>query len=220
MTPKELICHYSQIFHRNGWCPGMSGSIALQIESSPVRSSVIVTPENIPRDEIKSGDLFEFRSDYDSQLLIPPARSNEDSPHVIAGFTEIFLHLFSTGTGIRCAVEICSLPSILAARVALKIWEKNADSFPDRVRLSAFQQLGAPSEDLIIPVLEIRDVVALRECLTKEMRRDSKLDAALLKGRGLLVWGNSLPAIKARIETLEQLFKLYISHFGVLSSQI
>ena len=220
MTPKELICHYSQVFHRNGWFPGLSGAIALQVESSPVRSSVVVTPENIPRDEIKAGDLFEFRSDYDSQMLIPPGRNNDDSPHIIASFTEIFLHLFSMGTGIKCAMEICSLPSILAARIALKLWEKNADSFPDRVRLPIFQQLGAASEELILPVLEVKDITALRENLTKELKRNPKLDAVLLKEKGLLVWGNSLSAIKARAETLDQLLKLYISHFGVLSSQI
>jgi ribulose-5-phosphate 4-epimerase/fuculose-1-phosphate aldolase len=182
---------------------------------SPHQKTIIITPDGIPKSELKTGDLFEMKWMFDSQTFVPPSMSRADKPHQIAKRASLYLQIISA-TQCNFVLECATVWSALASRLAVRAWERNATTYPDRVRLAHWGLLEHLGSDpsTTVPVLQMGEADAMQKSLEKSLKANTA--GVLLRDYGLLVWGDSPADAISKAEILDRMCELQVSEFRLL----
>lgn len=213
---KDQICIYCEKYYQRAWMPGLSGGLAMLSQPTPTTKSIVFTPDNVSKGELKSGDLFEFKWVYDKQSFIPPVFSRDNEPHIPTKNLQLYMTVL-TKSERGVVVEVCSSWFALASRTALKLWEKNGNNYPNRFRIAHWGLLeklnGSPINEIFIPIIEKN--ISLEE-LNFSLENNIKYaqhNCILIRNYSAIVWDSNLSLLTQRLELLEELFKLQIKDF-------
>lgn len=207
MTPKELICEYCKDFNQKGWMPGCSGGISVLSEISPNNRSILITPGNVCKSDLKMGDLFELRFDFGGNRTVQPTKSSNQDPHIMANLAPVYLCLYQLKPSVHCIIESCSEWAVLAGDLALRLWESKGEAFPDEIRLSHISMLKNlegcfQSQEMVLPVVENDVIDKLLETIPEILKKHPQSPGLLIRHHGILVWGNTPEKAKLNADYL------------------
>jgi ribulose-5-phosphate 4-epimerase/fuculose-1-phosphate aldolase len=213
MTPKEIVCLYCKEFHRRGWMQGSSGAMSLSSEITPNNKSILITSENVNKDSITIGDLFDLKLEFGAERILSPSKLTSNEVPIISNISPLFLTIYQSRPEIKCILDLTSEQFIQASKLAIKLWETKAEAFPNQLRITNLDILnrieGAEKNDtIIIPVVEsVNDVDAFKEIL----RRYPKTQAILIRNHGMMIFGKTAEKAKAHAEYFDLLCRLLLS---------
>lgn len=202
---------------QKGWMPGTTGGMAQLVSIGNNSKKILVTPDNVCKDDLSASDVFTLRDLYGSQELIPPISKNK--PLQISSWAPLFLEILARFPNVTCVGEFATKWSTLASRMAFKAWQRNAEAFPNVLRLSYWgllKHLGTEQE-LLLPIIEgLADPSSLHDALRQQLSLYPSCRAVLIRNYGMLVWGESLTDLKNNVELIEHLCELQVTDFNLL----
>lgn len=202
MITKDIFCNTCHYLNQKGWMPGNTGTLILSQKTFGDSHNIFVTPSSVSKRDIKPSDLFEIRVDnLDLSLNQPSKLSTNGKTHTTPLLFSPYIKIIQT-TNIKCILEIKTSNSILISKLAIKLWETNGDSFPDKIKLGSFFDIELPE---YINILQLEEVES----------KISKLagDPLLIRDYGLIIFGDSLESVKIQADHLDLIFKIRLEEF-------
>jgi len=196
--------------------PGTAGGLAHLISMGNNSKRILITPEGVGKDDLTASDLFVLRDLYGTQEMIAPIPKNK--PSRISSWAPLFIEVLGRYPTATCVGEFATKWAVLAGRVAFKAWQRNADAFPNVLRLAHWGLLRhlETEQGLNIPVIEGNtDVMALHTAIQQALTNYPSTCAVLIRNYGLLAWGDSVGDLKNRLEILEHLCELQVADFNL-----
>jgi len=216
-TSKDQVIHYSKLLNEMGWFPGNSGGLALMSQKAANHKTITITPDNVPKRFLKSGDLFELKWMFDKQDFVLPSLNKNTDPHLIARWAQIYL-LIITRSNAKCVIEVAAKWPALASRLATRAWERNATTYPNQLRLAHWELASRLSgeEEITLPIIDREFPDEMQTKISKLFDKTPKLEAVIIRDYGLLIWGESAEEAIAKLETFDELCQLQVQEFRLL----
>lgn len=215
LSSRDQVILLCEKYYKKGWMPGSNGGIAVLSQTSNTRS-IVFTPDNIPRESLKRGDLFEFKWVYDKQTVVKPMMDSTAEPHTPARNIELYTLVLSQTENTKCVAEVYSPWFALASKLALKLWEKNGNNHYNQVRLANWGLIDSliyGERVLNIPIINNPSELTFE---SSNFLKENKAKCLMIKDSSAIVWDSNVESLNKRLEILEELCRLEIFEFKLL----
>lgn len=216
MHNQDIVTFLKQC-HQRGWMPGTAGGLAHLVSMGNNSKKILITPEGLPKDDLAASDMFALRDLYGTQELIAPISKNKDLS--ICSWAPLFIEILGRYPTTTCVGEFATKWTTLASRMAFKAWQKNADAFPNVLRLAYWgliRHLNS-NQELLIPIIETNvDVGVMQASLQQAISYYPNTCAVIIRNYGLIAWGDSIVDLKNKLEIIEHLCELQVTDFNLL----
>lgn len=214
---KDQVSIYCEKYSQKGWFPGISGGLAILNQPTPTTRSIVFTPDNISKGNLKSGDLFEFKWVYDKQTFIKPALSRDSESHIPAQNLQIYTAALLLNSPTAVVAEVCSSWFCLGTRVALRTWEKSGNNHSNKFRIAHWGLLETlcKESEINLPIIEKHGPEEMLHSFQSYLSQ-ANVNCILIRNYGALIWDKDFNSLTQRIEVLEELCKLQVQEFSTI----
>jgi methylthioribulose-1-phosphate dehydratase len=193
----ELVCELCRQFYALGWVSGTGGGIAIRADDG-----IVMAPSGVQKERLQPHHLYllDAASLDECRVLKAPAleelRVSECQPLFYAAFRE---------RAAGAVLHSHSLWPVLAARLAV------AGNCGGQLRLRGFEMLKGLRgkgcfDEVRIPIIpNTAREAELTESMTAAMREHPDVDAVIVAGHGMYVWGRTWIQAKTQAECLDWL---------------
>jgi methylthioribulose-1-phosphate dehydratase len=198
----QLVCELCRSFYALGWASGTGGGIAIR-----GADGIYVAPSGVQKERIDAEDVF----------VLDAARL--DGAHVLRGPADpglrisecqpLFFNAFRDRDA-GAALHSHSLWPVLAARLA------SPSGGPGVLRLRGFEMLkglrgkGCFDEVRIPIIANTAREAELTDSMAAAMRAHADVDAVIVAGHGIYVWGRDWVRAKTQAECLDWLCRAVV----------
>lgn len=201
----QLLVELSRQFYNKGWSSGTGGGITM-LESSRVRKPtpddrILVAPSGVQKERLDGGNLFVINRRGDTLY------SPNDKSLKLSECTPLFLHAYQR----RLAGAVIHSHSLNAMLVTLRPHQYGEKY--DEYQVTGLEMIKGLRgmgcfDTLKIPIIDN----TAKECDLAESMGDAMddypdVDAVLVRGHGLYVWGTDWKQAKTQAECLDYLFE-------------
>ncbi|MBK8239453.1 MAG: methylthioribulose 1-phosphate dehydratase [Deltaproteobacteria bacterium] len=193
----ELVCALCRQFYDLGWVSGTGGGISIKGDDG-----IYMAPSGVQKERIAAADVFVLDAARleRAEVVRAPAdlrlRISECQPLFYAAYRE---------RGAGAVLHSHSLWPVLAARLA------SPHGGAGVLRLQGFEMLKGLRgkgcfDEVVIPIIpNTARESELTESLTAALRRHADVDAVIVAGHGIYVWGRDWVEAKTQAECLDWL---------------
>jgi methylthioribulose-1-phosphate dehydratase len=191
-----LVCELCRQFYGLGWVSGTGGGISIR---GP--GGIYIAPSGVQKERIRPEDVYVLDGAQLDRCVV--ARAPADASLKISECQPLFFNAFRERDA-GAVLHSHSLWPVLAARIAVP-------SGRGALRLRGFEMLkglrGKSNLDEVrIPVIPNTPREAeLTESMAQAMREHPDVDAVIVAGHGIYVWGRSWIEAKTQAECLDWL---------------
>ncbi len=196
-----LVCELCRLFYQLGWASGTGGGISIRDEHG-----VWVAPSGVQKERIEPHDVFLLAPVWDRVEVIEPAR---DASLRISECQPLFFNAFRT-RGAGAVLHSHSIWAVLAARLfspdgkASELCTRNLEMQKGLRGIGCFDELRVP----IIPNTPRES--QLTESMAEAMASYPDVDAVIVAGHGIYVWGRDWVEAKTQAECLDFLMRVAV----------
>ncbi len=195
----ERVAELCRWMYSRGWATGTGGGISIRDDQG-----IHVAPSGVQKEYIEAEDVFLL----DGQSLDRPKilRPAADSTLRVSECTPLFLNAYRMRAAGAC-LHSHSLWAVLAARLA------SPSGAPGHFTCEGWEmQKGLRArgcfETIVVPILaNTPRESALSDTMAAAMAAHPEVDAILVAGHGLYVWGADWIQAKTQAECLDYLFR-------------
>jgi len=193
----ELVCELCRQFYALGWVSGTGGGISIR-----VGDEVVMAPSGVQKERIRPQDCFLLDgASFDACRVVkapedPALRVSECQPLFFAAFRE---------RDAGAVLHSHSLWPVLAARIAVP------GNRGGQLRIRGFEMLKGLRgkgcfDEVRIPIIpNTARESELTESMTAAIREHPDVDAVIVAGHGMYVWGRTWVEAKTQAECLDWL---------------
>lgn len=204
MNRQQLLCDLSRQFYEKGWSSGTGGGISMVTSPLGAQDHIYVAPSGVQKERLTPGDLFTVtrQGEIVSRPLTGDLKVSECLP--------LFLHAYQR----RGAGAVIHSHSMYAMLVTLRPHrfgtEYDEYSVTGLEMIKGLRGMGC-FDTLRVPIIENTP----KECdlaasMAEAMDAYPGVDAVLVRGHGLYVWGKDWEQAKTQAECLDYLFEATI----------
>jgi methylthioribulose-1-phosphate dehydratase len=196
-----LISELCRQFYALGWVSGTGGGISIRDAHG-----VWMAPSGVQKERIDPDDVFLLGEDWDRVEVLEPPR---DPSLRLSECQPLFFHAYQLRNA-GAVLHSHSIWAVLAARLACpdggpgEFRSKNLEMQKGLRGLGCFDELRVP----IIP--NTAREAQLSQTMHDAMIRYPDVDAVLVAGHGVYVWGRDWIAAKTQAECLDYLFRVAV----------
>ncbi len=193
----ELVCELCRQFYTLGWVSGTGGGISIRADEG-----IVMAPSGVQKERIGREDVFVLDANAldDCRVLKAPAdpslKISECQPLFFAAFRE---------RNAGAVLHSHSLWPVLAARIAV------SGNRGGQLRLRGYEMLKGLRgkgcfDEVRIPIIpNTARESELTESMTEALREHPDVDAVIVAGHGMYVWGRTWIEAKTQAECLDWL---------------
>lgn len=193
-----LVCELCRLFYRMGWASGTGGGISIRDERG-----VWMAPSGVQKERIEPADVFLLAPVWDRVEVLAPARN----PALrISECQPLFYNAFRM-RGAGAVLHSHSIWAVLAARLA------SPSGGPGEFRCRGLEmQKGLRGlgcfDELRVPIIpNTARESQLGESMAEAMTAYPDVDAVIVAGHGVYVWGRDWVQAKTQAECLDYLMR-------------
>lgn len=198
----ELVCELCRQFYTLGWVSGTGGGISIRADEV-----VVMAPSGVQKERIRPQDVFVLDATVLDQCRVmqapadPALRVSECQPLFFAAFRE---------RKAGAVLHSHSLWPVLAARIAV------AGNRGGQLRLRGYEMLKGLRgkgcfDEVRIPIIpNTARESELTESMTEAIRAHPDVDAVIVAGHGMYVWGRTWIEAKTQAECLDWLARAVV----------
>ena len=200
---RELICALCRQFYQLGWVSGTGGGISIR-----QGTSLYMAPSGVQKERIRPEDVFEL----DATVLDRCAVVRGPADLRVSECQPLFYNAFRDRDA-GAVIHSHSLWAVLATRLAVQSGRAGeGDVIAQFVARGLEMQKGLRGkgcfDEVSIPIIANTPREAqLTESMAFAMRAHEDVDAVLVEGHGVYVWGRSWVEAKTQAECLDYLFR-------------
>lgn len=197
----ELVCELCRQFYGLGWVSGTGGGISI---AGP--DGIYMAPSAVQKERIRPSDVFVLDADVRGGCKV--VRAPADATLKISECQPLFFNAYRE-RGAGACLHSHSMWPVLAARVQVP-------SGRGVLSLSGYEMLkglrGKSNRDEVrIPVIpNTAREAELTESMAIAMREHPDVDAVIVAGHGIYVWGRSWIEAKTQAECLDWLARAVV----------
>jgi methylthioribulose-1-phosphate dehydratase len=201
-TSAELICELCREFYRLGWASGTGGGISIKDERG-----IWMAPSGVQKERIAPDDVFLLDAAQLDQAVIKEAAANDGLK--ISECTPLFYNAYRSREA-GAVLHSHSVWAVLAARLYSPRGE------PGEFRSQGLEmQKGLRGhgcfDTLRVPIIaNTARESQLTETMAEAMQAYPDVDAVLVAGHGVYVWGRDWVQAKTQAECLDYLFRAVV----------
>lgn len=208
-TTAELVCELCRQFYGLGWVSGTGGGIAIRDEYG-----IRVAPSGVQKERLRPEDIFLIDGDAaldPSGIRIEVLESPMNERLKLSECLPLFLNAFRT-RGAGAVLHSHSIWAVLGARLFSPDGKATVPEKSEfRCRGLEMQKglRGVGSFDLLrVPIIpNTARECDLTESMAEAMERYPDVDAVIVAGHGIYVWGKSWVQAKTQAECLDYLLR-------------
>ncbi len=197
-TP-ALVCELCRLFYRLGWASGTGGGISIRDAHG-----IHMAPSGVQKERIEPEDVFLLdASELDRVIVLRPAA---DSRLRVSECTPLFYNAYRA-RGAGAVIHSHSLWAVLAARL-----------FSPRGLGGQFVSQGLEMQkglrgkgcfdEVRVPIIpNTAREAELSDAMADAMQAHPDVDAVMVAGHGVYVWGEDWISAKTQAECLDYLFR-------------
>lgn len=193
-----LICELGRLFYQLGWASGTGGGISIRDDHG-----VWMAPSGVQKERIDPADVFLLEARWDRVEVLEPA----SNPALrISECQPLFFNAFRLRDA-GAVLHSHSLWAVLAARLA------GGSASPDEFRCKNLEmQKGLRGlgcfDELRVPIIPNTPRESeLSESMAEAMIAYPDVDAVIVEGHGIYVWGRDWVQAKTQAECLDYLLR-------------
>jgi len=197
----ELVCELCRQFYTLGWVSGTGGGISIR-----GTDGIYLAPSAVQKERIRPSDVFVLDADALDRCKV--VRAPVDATLKISECQPLFWNAYRERDAGAC-LHSHSLWPVLAARIQVP-------SGRGVLRLSGFEMLkglrGKSNLDEVrIPIIpNTAREAELTESMAVAMREHPDVDAVIVAGHGIYVWGRTWIEAKTQAECLDWLARAVV----------
>lgn len=198
----QLVCELCQGFYALGWASGTGGGIAIRDADQ-----IYVAPSGVQKERIAREDVFVLDATRLDRVQV--VRRPADASLRISECQPLFFNAFRERDA-GAAMHSHSLWPVLAARIAAP------GGGPGVLTLRGFEMLkglrgkGCFDEVRIPIIANTAREADLTDAMAAAMRAHPDVDAVIVAGHGMYVWGHNWVAAKTQAECLDWLCRAVV----------
>merc|ERR1719369_1010914 len=195
VSPRGTMVSLCKEFHSLGWMTGTGGAISMR-----EGEEIFITPSGVLKENVKEDDIFKLNTA--GQVVKWPESKNLKFSSCLPNFQHIYRLRPST-------TAIYHTHSTKAVLVSLLYTEKY---FQCRHLQMVKGMRGLGWEDtLCVPIIENKATEdAIADVIEQAVKDNPGVDAVLIRGHGVYVWGDTWEKAKVQAESLDWLFDVCI----------
>jgi methylthioribulose-1-phosphate dehydratase len=193
-----LVCELCRLFYQLGWASGTGGGISIRDEHG-----VWMAPSGVQKERIEEHDVFLLAPRWDRVEVLEPAR---DPALRISECQPLFFNAYRTRAA-GAVLHSHSIWAVLAARLACpdggpgEFVSKNLEMQKGLRGLGCFDELRVPI------IRNTAREAQLCESMAEAMAAHPDVDAVIVAGHGIYVWGSDWVQAKTQAECLDYLMR-------------
>lgn len=203
MTPDadipSLICELCRQFYDLGWVSGTGGGISIKGEAG-----IFMAPSGVQKERIAPQDVFVLGADDLSTCSVVTAPTN--AALRISECQPLFFNAFRT-RGAGAVLHSHSVWAVLAARLFSPKGEPGEFVTTGLEMQKGLRGKGCFDTVRIPIIANTAREAQLTESMAQAMDEHPDVDAVLVAGHGVYVWGDTWVKAKTQAECLDYLFR-------------
>jgi len=198
----QLVCELCRNFYALGWASGTGGGISIR-----GADGIYVAPSGVQKERIEPADVFVLDASRLDRACV--VRAPADASLRISECQPLFFNAFRDRDA-GAALHSHSLWPVLAARLA------SPDGGPGVLRLRGFEMLKGLRgkgcfDEVSIPIIaNTAREAELTDSMAAAMRAHPDVDAVIVAGHGIYVWGRDWVRAKTQAECLDWLCRAVV----------
>ncbi|MBV1862666.1 MAG: methylthioribulose 1-phosphate dehydratase [Nannocystaceae bacterium] len=202
MTPDadipSLICELCRQFYDLGWVSGTGGGISIKGEAG-----IFMAPSGVQKERIAPADVFVLADDLSTcSVVTAPA----DAALRISECQPLFFNAFRTRAA-GAVLHSHSVWAVLAARLFSPSGEPSQFVTAGLEMQKGLRGKGCFDTVRIPIIANTAREAQLTESMAEAMDAHRDVDAVLVAGHGVYVWGDTWVKAKTQAECLDYLFR-------------
>lgn len=202
MTPDadipSLICELCRQFYDLGWVSGTGGGISIKGEAG-----IFMAPSGVQKERIAPEDVFVLASDVSACSVV---RAPANAALKVSECQPLFFNAFRT-RGAGAVLHSHSVWAVLAARLFSPDGEASAFVTQGLEMQKGLRGKGCFDTVRIPIIANTAREAQLTESMADAMDAHPDVDAVLVAGHGVYVWGDTWVKAKTQAECLDYLFR-------------
>jgi methylthioribulose-1-phosphate dehydratase len=194
-----LICALCRQFYDLGWVSGTGGGISIRGEEG-----IFMAPSGVQKERIRPEDVFVLDGADLSGCSV--LRAPADPSLRVSECQPLFFNAFRD-RGAGAVIHSHSIWSVLAARLFSPDGQPSAFVSRDLEMQKGLRGKGCFDEVRIPIIANTPREAQLTESMGEAMRAHPDVDAVLVAGHGVYVWGETWVKAKTQAECLDYLFR-------------
>lgn len=203
MTPDaelpELICALCRQFYDLGWVSGTGGGISIRGEAG-----IFMAPSGVQKERIRPQDVFVLDASDLGRCTVLQAPA--DPGLKVSECQPLFFNAFRD-RGAGAVLHSHSIWAVLAARLFSPRGEPGTFLSRDLEMQKGLRGKGCFDEVRIPIIANTPREAQLTESMAAAMGAHPDVDAVLVAGHGVYVWGETWAKAKTQAECLDYLFR-------------
>ena len=194
----SLVCELCRSFYQLGWASGTGGGIAIRDDQG-----VWIAPSGVQKERIASEDVFLLAPRWDRVEVLAPARN----PALrISECQPLFFNAFRLRDA-GAVLHSHSIWAVLAARLASRTDLHTEFRSKDLEMQKGLRGIGC-FDELRVPIIPNTPREAeLADSMAEAMLAYPDVDAVIVAGHGVYVWGRDWVEAKTQAECLDYLMR-------------
>ena len=199
------ICELCREFYRLGWASGTGGGISIRDEEG-----IWMAPSGVQKERIAPEDVFLLDADVLDRAVVK--RAARDESLRISECTPLFYNAYRTRDA-GAVLHSHSIWAVMAARVSAaqgsprEFRSRNLEMQKGLRGTGCFDTLRVP----IIPNTARES--QLTESMAEAMGAYPDVDAVMVEGHGVYIWGRDWVQAKTQAECLDYLFRAVVEAY-------
>jgi methylthioribulose-1-phosphate dehydratase len=193
-----LVCELCRLFYQLGWATGTGGGISIRDEHG-----VWMAPSGIQKERIEPADVFLLAPEWDRVEVLEPAH---DPALRISECQPLFFNAFRSREA-GAVLHSHSIWAVLAARLACPDGGPGEFLSRDLEMQKGLRGVGC-LDQLRVPIIRNTPREAeLSESMAAAIDAYPDVDAVIVAGHGIYVWGRDWVQAKTQAECLDYLMR-------------
>lgn len=198
----ELVCELCRDFYALGWASGTGGGISIRDEAG-----IWMAPSGVQKERIAPEDVFLLDANSLEEAQVLQAAANPALR--ISECTPLFFNAFRT-RGAGAVLHSHSIWAVLAARLCSPAGKAGEFHCQGLEMQKGLRGLGC-FDELVVPIIaNTAREAQLSDSMAEAMQRYPDVDAVLVAGHGVYIWGETWVKAKTQAECYDYLFRAVV----------
>lgn len=198
-TTPELVCELCRIFYQLGWASGTGGGISIRDDEG-----IHMAPSGVQKERIDPEDVFLLDADDLNQAVVKRQAANPDLR--MSECTPLFYNAYRMRNA-GAVLHSHSVWAVLAARLFSPRGEA-AEFVTQNLEMQKGLRGQGCFDRVVVPIIpNTAREAQLTDSMAEAIEKYPDVDAVMVAGHGVYIWGDTWVKAKTQAECYDYLFR-------------
>lgn len=201
-APAELVTELCRHFYGLGWASGTGGGISIR-----EGDFIYMAPSGVQKERIAAEDVFVLdATELEEAVVVRPAQTHSLN---MSECTPLFYNAYRA-RGAGAVLHSHSIWAVLAAKIASPTGAPGVIEFEGLEMQKGLRGKGCFDRVRVPVIANTAREAELTDSMAEAMEAHSDVDAVVVAGHGVYVWGHNWAHAKTQAECYDYLFRAVV----------